>query len=318
MIATILPTTTPYPSQKALIDEVRAAAATWFASRNLPLHPTYAHILAQGVHWRENLILHEVRAYIEAEIADADKKVARRRPFALNGAINNGASSQAMAFNLVGPLITRGDLQPLREVLEAAGVSWPRQALAAFEVESRVVFNEQGAQPTSVDLVVSGGPADNGPIMIEVKLIEGGFGGCGTLAENKCDTAGANPLADLSQCYLHRQGALYWKRLAEHGLTSDEARTAATCMMAADYQFLREVLFALYHGGHFVLLHDARSPIFDGAPRSVLPQLRAKLPTHLRRRVTAITVQQVVAAIRASGRHDDWIGEFERKHGLAH
>jgi hypothetical protein len=41
------------------------------------------------------------------------------------------------------------------------------------------------------------------------------------------------------------------------------------------------------------------------------------LPPHLRGRVATITVQQVVAAIRASGRHDDWIGAFEAKYGLS-
>lgn len=314
MIEASLPSTVAYPSLQTLISEVRAAAEAWFVARGLPLHPTYSHILGEEVHWRENLILPEVRAYFEGEIAAA--KTGERCPFALNGGISNGVSSQALAFNLVGPLIARKDLEPLRFVLTAAGIPWPRQACAAFEVESRVVFNEQFGQPTSLDLVIGGGPADTGPICVEVKLTESGFGGCSVLADNRCDTKGANPLADLSQCYLHRKRYAYWQRLEEHDALLPAQREAAGCPLAFDYQFYRELLFALHSGGHFVLLHDARSPIFEGAPKSMLPRLRGALPANLRGRIYAITVQQVVAAIRASGRHDDWIGEFEAKYGL--
>ncbi|NCC31441.1 MAG: hypothetical protein EOM24_05360 [Chloroflexia bacterium] len=308
---------TPYPSHSRFVHVIRAAAADWFAERKLPTHPRYNHVLSKDVPWHANLILPEVRAYIHAEIANADPKVARRRPFALNGAIHNGASSQAMAFNLIGPLITRNDLEPLQVVIEAADIPWPWQARAAFEVENRTIFNEQGGQPTSVDLVINGGPADHGPIMIEVKLVESGFGGCGTLASGKCDTSGANPRSDLHQCYLHRQGTLYWERLAEHRILSVETSVHPTCVLAHDYQFLRELLFALHYDGCFVLLHDARSPIFVGAPQSVLPRLIKQLPLQLRSRVAAITVQQLVTAIHATGRHDDWIGAFEQKYGLA-
>lgn len=164
--------------------------------------------------------------------------------------------------------------------------------------------------------MINGGPADSGPIMIEVKLTESGFGGCGVLANGKCDTKGTNPLADLHQCSLHRNGYTYWQRMAEHGLLSEAIEAAAGCPLAFDYQFYRELLFALHHGGYFVLLHDARSPVFMGVRTSALPRLLAQLPTQLRSRIAAITVQQVVAAIRASGRHNDWIGEFEAKYGL--
>jgi hypothetical protein len=316
MIEAPLPTTTPYPALKPLVDEVRSAASAWFSSRGLSTHPKNQHVLTEGVDWHENLILPEVRAYIDAEISDA--AAGRRCPFALNAAIGNGASSQAMAFNLVGPLIIRGDLEPLREVIEKAGVTWPAGATAAFEIESRAVFNEQRGQPTSIDLVINSDTPDSSPIMIEVKLTESGFGGCSVLGKGQCDTNGANPLSDLSQCYLARNGYIYWERMAEHGLISEVHRAGAGCPLAFDYQFYRELLFALHRGGHFVLLHDARSPIFEGAPKSALPRLVEQLPAHLRGRIAAITVQQVVAAIHASARHDDWIGEFEAKYGLYH
>jgi hypothetical protein len=42
-----------------------------------------------------------------------------------------------------------------------------------------------------------------------------------------------------------------------------------------------------------------------------------QLPSYRKGRVTTITVQQLVAAIRASGRHDNWIGASEAKYGLS-
>ena len=318
MIDAPRPTTTPYPSLKLLVNEIRNAAAAWFASRDLPTHAKHGHVLGKSVDWHENLILPEVRTYIDTEIANADRKVTRRSPFALNGAISNGASSQAMAFNLVGPLIARGDLGPLREVIEKAGVPWPTGATASFEIESRIVFNEQHGQPTSIDLVVNGDSPDSPPIMIEVKLTESGFGGCSVFAKGQCDTKGANPLPDLHQCYLHRKGYTYWQRMAEYGLLPDLPQAGSACALVFDYQFYRELLFALYHSGYFVLLHDARSPVFMGTPTSSLPRLLAQLPAQLRDRVASITVQEVVATIRASRRHNDWIEAFEAKYGLSH
>lgn len=49
----------------------------------------------------------------------------------------------------------------------------------------------------------------------------------------------------------------------------------------------------------------------------LLPQLVVQLPSYRKGRVTTITVQQLVAAIRASGRYDNWIGASEAKYGLS-
>lgn len=43
--------------------------------------------------------------------------------------------------------------------------------------------------------------------------------------------------------------------------------------------------------------------------------LMSYVPEAARARVIAVTVQEVVAAIKASGRHG-WIAEFEEKYGL--
>lgn len=310
-----MPTMLPYPSIHTLVGEVRSAAADWFAGRKLATDLQHRHVLSNAEDWRQNLILPEMRDYIDGESAAA--KEHRRCPFALHSAIRNGASSQAMGFNLVGPLITRDDLAPLRATLAAVRVPWPANARATFEVESRAVFNERSGQPTSIDLVISDDSAATGGIFVEIKLTESGFGGCGTLAGGKCAIGGKNPLADLAQCYLHHKDYRYWQRIEEHGLRDAAMDAADHCPLAFHYQFFRELLFALHHGGHFVLLHDARNPIFAGASGSVLPQLVAHLPSHLQTRVAVITVQQLVATIHASGRHADWIEEFTRKYGLA-
>ncbi|MFZ5572868.1 MAG: PGN_0703 family putative restriction endonuclease [Thermodesulfobacteriota bacterium] len=87
-------------------------------------------------------------------------------------------------------------------------------------------------------------------------------------------------------------------------------------------QFFREVLFAFAKGGTFVLLHDERNPAFfrtsaDGTTQCGLwPFLLESIPPILRRRVGRLTVQGLVQAIVESGRHGDWIHDFQDKFGL--
>ena len=89
--------------------------------------------------------------------------------------------------------------------------------------------------------------------------------------------------------------------------------------IASYYQFFREVIFALELGGSFVLLSDERSLTFscDGpqGKRGLMPFLLSLVPQSVLPRVATVSVQQVVAAIKASERHG-WITEFERKYGL--
>ncbi|MCK4548032.1 MAG: hypothetical protein KAW17_11400 [Candidatus Eisenbacteria sp.] len=77
---------------------------------------------------------------------------------------------------------------------------------------------------------------------------------------------------------------------------------------------------AIEKGGVFVLLHDERNPTFvseeHSTERGLFPFLRSLVPADLRSRIHAVTIQNVVRAIKASGRHGDWIGEFEKKYGL--
>jgi len=46
------------------------------------------------------------------------------------------------------------------------------------------------------------------------------------------------------------------------------------------------------------------------------PLLAGLAPAHLRARLHAVTIQQVVAALRASARHADWVGLFGEKYWL--
>ena len=49
--------------------------------------------------------------------------------------------------------------------------------------------------------------------------------------------------------------------------------------------------------------------------RGLMPFLLLLIPAAARARIKVLYIQDVVTAIRESGRHE-WIGEFERKYGL--
>ena len=304
-----------YPRHRDFEGDLRRAAAAWFESRRLRVRSrNRPYILADHEQWPENIILPEVAGYIQKEKAD---RQAEGRGFPLHRYLHHGLSSQAMLFNLVGPLIVRGDLVPLRDALSQQGSACPGEPLnASLECEDRGVFREDTGQPTSIDLMLEGGPGSR-PLFVEAKLVETGFGGCSVFAEGDCD--GRNPVPDLSLCYLHHLGRKYWKLLEKHGFLAGQIRDDTTCILATHYQFFREVLFALELGGTFVLMSDERSPTFycsgERGKRGLMPFLLSLMPEEARSRVTTIAIQHVVAAIKASGRHG-WIAEFERKYGL--
>lgn len=94
------------------------------------------------------------------------------------------------------------------------------------------------------------------------------------------------------------------------------------CPLANYYQFFREAIFALHNKGIFVLLYDERNPAFmrqskqGGTTLGLWPFLQSFIPECKRDRIGAVTIQKVVAAITASGRHNDWIAEFKAKYGV--
>src|ERR1700752_1493508 len=96
------PKPAPYASRAAFVQEAQRAATAWFAAKEFEVHPQRAYSLHKVANWRQNIILPEVAQYIDDEIE------ARGKQFALNGQVHHGLSSQAMLFNLVGPLAARG------------------------------------------------------------------------------------------------------------------------------------------------------------------------------------------------------------------
>jgi len=303
-----------YPRHKHFEEQLRQAAKEWFAARQYAVHPRYAFCLAEWADWHKNIIVPEVAAYIENI---RDERANAGQGFPLHDYIHHGLSSQSLLFNLVGPLITSNDLDPLRQAVRSSGLTWPglsRQC--TFEYEDRAVFNEDSGQPTSVDLVI-GEPETAGSLFVECKLKETGFGGCSVFGGGDCD--GDNPVGDFSRCYLHHIGRSYWTLLQKHGFLKGLVTTDSTCIMANHYQFFRVALLALEKGGTFVLLSDERSPTFScqgpAGERGLMPLLIRYVPERLRARVGRMSIQGVVRAIEASGRHQ-WIGEFKAKYGI--
>jgi POLQ-like helicase len=307
----------PYPRYGAFRTQVEQAAAQWFAEKDYIVHQQYAYCLPKRGDWLQNLILpDEVGQYVEAERA---ARRPRREGFPLHKWAHHGLSSQVMLLNLVGPLVVRNDMEPLREAFTQAGIPWPSGTISArFEVENRKVFKEAHGQPTSIDLVIDG-ELGSAPLYVEAKFVEQEFGVCSVFEGGDCD--GRNPASDHSMCYLHHIGREYWTLLEKHGFLRGALASSPTCAMSSYYQFFREVLFAVYNHGYFVLLYDERNPTFvrDGAPgrRGLLPFLTSLVPEDLRERIKSVTVQMVFAAIVASGQHDDWRDKFARKYGLS-
>jgi len=286
--------TWPYPRHRTFERALRKTAAAWF--------------------WPDNIIDPAVAAYIQAE---REQHKLEQKPFPLHKYIHHGLSSQAMLFNLVGPLIVRDDLGVLQDVFARQGLAWPEGVASAdLEYEDRAVFNEDTGQPTSIDLVLkdeSGHPR----LFVEAKLVEKEFGGCSVFSNGDCD--GRNPARDFSLCYLHHIGRKYWSLLKKHGFLDGPIGTDTTCILTAYYQFFREVLFALEYDGTFVLLRDVRNPTLDcpnpAGRRGLMPFLSGMVPETLRPRIGSISIQQVVKAVEDSGRHP-WIVEFQEKYGL--
>ena len=134
--------TWPYPRKQQYEDKLRKAATQWFANRDLRTHPKYSYCLHDRAQWPQNIILPEVVAYIEQQKAQC----LGQDPFPLHKYLHHGLSSQAMLFNLVGPLLTRNDLAPLQAAFAAAGIPWPAGAVQLrLEESDRKVLTRYGA-----------------------------------------------------------------------------------------------------------------------------------------------------------------------------
>jgi hypothetical protein len=306
--------TWPYKRHQAFEVQLRQSNANWFAARGLAVNKKYPYILERWENWPQNIIRAEVAEYIQAE---QKKSIEAGSPFPLHQYVHHGLSSQAMLFNLVGPLIVQNNFFPMQRAFEAAEIPWPVGTVKAnFEVENRSVFNEDSGQPTSIDLEIQAG--DNSrPLFIESKLVEREFGGCSVLKAGDCD--GRNPTGEPGRCYLHHIGRRYWELLKQHGFLDGPAGVGSICPMALYYQFFRELLFSIELGGDFVLLYDKRNPTFYAngptGKRGLVPFLISFVPEHLHRHVHQISLQQMVDAFKATNQLE-WLPEFEKKYAL--
>lgn len=306
--------TWPYPRHSHFVQELRKAATSWFAEHRYAVDPKHSYCLASWQDWHNNIILPQVASYITSI---REERAAQGQNFPLHDYVHHGLSSQALLFNLIGPLIVRNDLEPLRDALRSRNLVWPGlNEHPILEYEDRSVFNEDSGQPTSIDLVI-GDPSVQGALFIECKLVETEFGGCTVRSQGDCD--GATPAAEFSRCYLHFIGRRYWTLLEKYGFLEGPLASDTTCVLSSHYQFFRGVLFALEKGGTFLLLSDERSPTFfcrDGTTRGLMPLLLKYIPRHLQNQVGHLSIQDVVKAIQLPGRHE-WVEQFKTKYGMA-
>jgi hypothetical protein len=305
----------PYPRHNKFVKQLRSASATWFASKQFPSHPKMDYCLSSWDEWDKNIILKEVADYIKQCKAECEENNSH---FPLHKYLHHGLSSQAIAFNLIGPLITRNDYKPLVELLNDKGISVASEVSnAEFEYEDRDIFNEDSGQPTSIDIVLK--DSNGKPIIfIESKLVEQEFGGCSVFSNGDCE--GRNPLRQKDDCYLHFIGRNYWNLMEEFDVGTN-LQNEKQCIFVAHYQFFREVLFSLKKGGFFVLLSDQRSPVFhceaNGKHKGIMPFLIEFIPPIYRSRIVSISIQEVVERLKTSKTHRGWVEEFQLKYGIA-
>ena len=149
--------------------------ARWFAERVCAINRRMPYLLEDWKDWPKNIILPKVANFIQEE---QKKRIDSREGFPLHKYIHHGLSSQAILFNLIGPLVVEGDLGFFRQALETKGVVWPTgEVTPKFEAGDRNIFNEDSGQPTSIDFVIKN--SNNArSLFIESKLVERELGGC--------------------------------------------------------------------------------------------------------------------------------------------
>ncbi len=286
------------------------SSAEWFAKREYWTRPEYPYILQDKTDWRKNIILSEVYEYVMG------RKQARNHLFPLHDWLHHGLSSQAMLFNLLGPLVVKNSLVVLAEPFKEAGIVFPRHIDGEFEYQDRLVFNELQTQPTSLDFVLK--DETNEPkILIEAKLVEKSFGYCSRLQSAVC--SGLNPANGIleKECELVNIGREYWKVLIENDVLTEETLKGPTCPLAVFYQFYREVGFAVKTNAQLVFLVDERNPFFSPITDSSLPnRLIKSLKPTIREKVKIVTIQRIFAEIAKFFQGESWVEALSAKYAL--
>lgn len=305
--------TWPFKRYSDFRREVQKAAVAWFLERGFASNQM-PYCLRRWEDWPQNIILDEVKQFIKEQKIQCEKE---SKPFPLHKYLHHGLSSQAMAFNLIGPLVTRKDYITLYNALTDNGINVNFEIGGIeFEFENRETFNEDTGQPTSVDIVIK--DKNNNPqIFIESKYVEQKFGGCSVYEDGDCN--GENPIHSYKKCFLNHIGRKYWEILSKYGFDKSFV-SERHCPLACNYQFFRELLFSLENGGQFILLYDERSPVFhrenNGDKRGLIDFLLKFIPHEIISKIHSFSIQSIVTYIKQSGKHADWIKEFEKKYGL--
>jgi hypothetical protein len=88
----------PFPRHKEFKQKLQHASTAWFKDRQFETHPKMPYCLLKWSDWGNNIILKEVREYIQKCKAESENQ---GKPFPLHQYIHHGLSSQAMTFNLI-------------------------------------------------------------------------------------------------------------------------------------------------------------------------------------------------------------------------
>jgi len=296
------------PRRGQIVKQLRKQLSEYYKNKGYPVLKKYPFILSDWNNWDKNIIRRDVADYIK-EIREGRKE--NSKPFPLHKYIHHGLSSQAMLFNLLGPLVVDQNYTVFDEILKKAGIATKGiVSNVEFEIEDRDIFKEKNAQPTSVDLVITTDKDEK--YYCEFKFTEAEFGGCSLYFNGDCD--GRNPSNEFNMCVLHaEQGREYWNLISKYNLLTTESR----CPFIDMYQAYRVVMFALENNGEFILIHDERNPTFfvetPKLTRGVYARFLESLPAQVRDKCHLISTQQIFKTIQSSIK-EPWVDELKIKY----
>jgi len=301
-----------FPHGKEWEEDLRSKLAKYFKKKGYQVFsPTKGYILRNRNDWGKNIISDKVSNYIQEQKDEHHKK---NKPFPLHKWIHHGLSSQALLFNLLGPLVVDKQWHIFNEILHQAGIQLSTSvANAEFEVEDREIFNEQQAQPTSIDLCLYA--EDEEKVFIEFKFTEKNFGGCSVFNDGDCD--GRNPANDFNLCYLHHIGRKYWELMETHGLLTEQIKNSFQCPFSTLYQIYRLILFTLEKKEHFLLIYDKRNPSFlvgsGNIKRGLFNFVYESLPRKIQDKCHTLSVQSILPILQ---KHPelDWVNDLKEKY----
>jgi hypothetical protein len=221
------PTTTRAPSDDGPIytqgSAFRAraeAAARAFRVNDLRVgHAKYGHILGDGAREDGANFLHPAALAVARTRAARGKGVDRDRTF------GNMLSSQALCFNLFGPLaIEPGGMEIAREVLApyVPGLARVHTIEIEYTPPFEIFRDQRGRAGVDCDALLEFEDSDGqrGVLVVEVKFVEESFSRCGHRSPDSADPCPEDVVIgkDFGGCrYARKNDFAYWQRTAEAG-----------------------------------------------------------------------------------------------------